>query len=262
MEISSLGFRTHLMVLSLGGSVVTDRGDYVVVRTPANPTYYWGNFLLFGGPGDVDERLAVFATEFPDAGHVAWGIDTLDGSAGDEEALKAAGFSIGRDTVMTATAVREPARPNHDVELRPMTGDDDWSQQVDLRQATFEDTDGGGAAYRVFLERLVASERTLTEQGDAVWFGAFDGGRLVSSLGLASDGGELARFQAVGTHPDSRGRGIASTLVHHASRYGFDTLGARTLVMVADPEYLAIRLYRAVGFADTETKVEFTRSPS
>jgi hypothetical protein len=26
---------------------IIDRGAYIVVRTPYNPTIYWGNFLLF-----------------------------------------------------------------------------------------------------------------------------------------------------------------------------------------------------------------------
>jgi hypothetical protein len=49
--------------------------------------------------------------------------------------------------------------------------------------------------------------------------------------------------------------------VHHVSRYGFDELGARTLVMVADPGYLAIRVYRSVGFSETETQLQAERSP-
>jgi 1-aminocyclopropane-1-carboxylate deaminase len=60
----------------------------------------------------------------------------------------------------------------------------------------------------------------------------------------------------VETHPDFRGRGLAGTLVHRVSGYGFDELGARTLVMVADPDYLAIRVYRSVGFADTEVQTQ------
>jgi predicted GNAT family acetyltransferase len=59
----------------------------------------------------------------------------------------------------------------------------------------------------------------------------------------------------VQTHPDDRGRGIASTLVHRASEYGLTELRAHTLVMVADPDYLAIRIYRALGFADTEVQL-------
>ncbi len=36
--------------------------------------------------------------------------------------------------------------------------------------------------------------------------------------------------------------------------YRTDLMGLR-LVMVADPEHPAIRIYRSLGFADTETQV-------
>jgi ribosomal protein S18 acetylase RimI-like enzyme len=258
VEIRSLGYRTDLMVLRLGGAVVTDRGDHVVVRSPHNPTFWWGNFVLFDQPGDVGERMKLFESEFPGAEHVAWGIDSVDGTAGDEPTLTEAGFSIGRDTVMTATEVDEPPRPNSGAGLRGLRTDADWEQQLELRIAT---SDLSGEDHRVFLTRKVAGERAMCERGDAVWFGAFEGDRLRSSLGLVHDGAGLARYQSVGTHPDSRGRGLASTLVHHAARHGFDMLGATILVMVADPEYSAIRIYRSLGFADTETQVQLTRAP-
>ena len=38
-------------------------------------------------------------------------------------------------------------------------------------------------------------------------------------------------------------------------------LGARTLVMVADPDYLAVRIYRSVGFVDGETQLQADRPP-
>jgi len=47
--------------------------------------------------------------------------------------------------------------------------------------------------------------------------------------------------------------------VHAASRYALDEMGAETLVMVADPDYVAIRIYRSVGFEDTETQLQASR---
>src|SRR5262245_53706707 len=56
MDIASLAFRTDLAMLEHSGSVVEDRGSHLVVRTPDNPTYWWGNFLLLAtAPEDVDE---------------------------------------------------------------------------------------------------------------------------------------------------------------------------------------------------------------
>jgi predicted GNAT family acetyltransferase len=80
-------------------------------------------------------------------------------------------------------------------------------------------------------------------------------------MGLVDAGDRLARFQSVETHPGHRGQGIAGTLVHRVAAYGFDEIGARTLVMVADPDYLAIRVYRSVGFADTETQTLLEQRP-
>jgi len=80
MQVSSLGFRTDLMIRRMAGSVVEDRGDWLVVRTLANPTFWWGNFLLFPTPpatGDIRRWITVFRTEFPDAVHRAFGSERV-----------------------------------------------------------------------------------------------------------------------------------------------------------------------------------------
>jgi predicted GNAT family acetyltransferase len=64
------------------------------------------------------------------------------------------------------------------------------------------------------------------------------------------------------THRDARRRGLAGTLVHNVSRFGLDVLGAHTLVIVDDPTYAAIRLYRSVGFADREWYLQAERAPA
>ncbi|MGC4941326.1 GNAT family N-acetyltransferase [Kribbella sp. DT2] len=262
MEITSLGYRTDLLLLALGGSEVTGAGDHVVVRTPANPTFWWGNFLLLPSAirtGEAARWLEVFGRTFPAAKHVAFGIDSVDGVAGAEDELTAAGFEVERSTVMTARSVVPPARPNTSSTYRFLSSDDDWEQLVGLALAAnpmdVEDYEG-------FVRRREAAHRAVVEAGHGQWFGAFDGGRLQASLGLLTDGSGVARFQDVQTHPDDRGQGIASTLVHTASAYGFEELKAETLVMVADPEYLAIRIYRALGFDGTETQVQVTKPPA
>ena len=87
MAIVSLGYRTDLMLLGLQGSVTEQRAGYQVIRTPANPTFHWGNFLLLDGPpapGTVSSWMDAFAREFPGAEHVAIGVDGTGGEAGDE----------------------------------------------------------------------------------------------------------------------------------------------------------------------------------
>ncbi|HET7513556.1 MAG TPA: GNAT family N-acetyltransferase [Gaiella sp.] len=258
-DIASLGFRTDLMVLGLGGSEIERHERHVVVRTPANPTFWWGNFVLFADPvgtGDVARRLEVFADAFPGARHVAWGIDTVDGTIGAEVELLEAGFEATRDTVLAATALRAPDRAV-EAALRPLSGDDDWRRLLELRIACLPDDEHYSEP---FVRAHVTGSRALCDRGLATWFGAFDRGTLRAALGIVTDGGGLARFQMVETHPDARRRGLARALLHRAGSAALDA-GAETLVIVADPAYHAIDLYRSVGFADRETKVELTRRP-
>jgi ribosomal protein S18 acetylase RimI-like enzyme len=264
MDIASLAFRTDLAMLEHSGSAVEDRGTHLVVRTPDNPTYWWGNFLLLGSaPRDGDEArawVATFEAEFPAARHRALGIDGTTGSEEDLGPFAELGMSTEWSSVMTATAssVHEPDRPNSDATYRPLTSDEDWAQQVALSMAG-EDPETHSEE---FVTRQAAAQRRLVDAGHGAWWGAFDGDRLLASMGLFTASPGLARFQNVKTHPDARGRGLAGTLVHRVSRYGFEELGAQTLVMVADPTYPAIRIYRSVGFTDTERQLQAERKPS
>ncbi len=264
MQIASLGFRTDIALLEHGGSQVEDRDDHLVVRTPHNPSFWWGNFLLLAGPpaaDDADRWLERFATAFPGAPHVALGVDGTSGQAGDLAGFTERGLTVEVSTVMTASTVHEPPRPNTRATYRRLVSDDDWAQSVELQLAC--DDDGlEGASHREFVVTRTATHRALAERGRGGWFGAFLEGRLVSQMGLLSASPGLARFQAVETHPAERGQGLAGTLVHHVSRVGFGELGARTLVMVADPGYLAIRVYRSVGFEGSEVQLGAARRPA
>lgn len=258
MHVDSLGFRTDLALAALAGSEVEDRGDHIVVRTPDNPDYYWGNFLLLPqapAAAELPGWEATFERTFPRCRHRAYGVATSAGGIDDLAGFAAAGLETEAATVMTATAVHEPERPNREATYRRLSTDADWAQQVDL---WLGDGEGHG---REFVVAKVAAERRMTETGTGAWWGAFVGDRLLSSMGLFAASPGLARFQQVQTHPEARGRGLAGTLVHRVSRYGFDELGATTLVMVADPGYLAIRIYRAVGFEGTETQLQAQRKP-
>jgi len=258
VRITSLGFRTDVALRVMEGAEVTDRGDYLVVRTPDNPDFWWGNFLLLArlpGPGQGREWLARFAAEFPAARHVALGVDTT----GDHETpaeFAAAGLQADRATVLTATQLRPSARPNAEAEVRPLEGDADWRQSVDLSVRCFDGGEPGN-----FMERRAAARRRVTQTGAGVWLGAFENGRLLAQLGLFDVGDGYARYQHVETDPAARRRGLAGTLVGTAGRYGRDVLGTSTFVIVADPAGVAIRVYRAYGFTALQSQLSFDRPP-
>ena len=95
MDIQGLGWRTDLALLEISGSVLEDRGDHVVVRTPDNPTFWWGNFLMLAGPpadaADARQWIGAFEAEFPVAQHRTFGIDGTGGSRGGRRVVRRAG---------------------------------------------------------------------------------------------------------------------------------------------------------------------------
>jgi GNAT superfamily N-acetyltransferase len=133
----------------------------------------------------------------------------------------------------------------------------DWAAAVDLHAQEHQSFDP--VEFRDFVQRRMTVRRQQQEAGLGGWFGAFVDGGMLSGLGLFTDGSALGRFQDVETLASARGLGLASTLVHHASMVGLLDLGVRDLVMVADPDYGAIRIYRSLGFADSEIQIGLAR---
>ncbi len=122
--------------------------------------------------------------------------------------------------------------------------------------------------YRVFAERQMARYAAMQRAGLGHWFGLVThvGGRavLAASCGLFRDPARhdgLGRFQYVSTHPDWRRRGLCTALVHAACRHGFEAMGLRTLVMVADPDDVAIGVYESLGFRRGVSTWQFERPP-
>ena len=249
------------MIRTLEGSNVDDRGDYLVIRTPSNPGYWWGNFLLLASPpqpGETASWLERFSAEFPQARHVALGIDVTEISAVIATEMASHGLRPEQTVVLTARDLHEPPHLNREAEVRALTGDEDWRQAAELRSVVNEGEPGSEPA---FLQARIRDERALTEAGCGTWFGAFLDGKLVAQLGLVGDGSGIARYQTVETRPQARRQGLAGTLVWHAGQQYLRDHPATTLVMLADPGDVAIRIYRSVGFADTEMQIGFARQP-
>jgi GNAT superfamily N-acetyltransferase len=261
MQVRSLLFRTDLMVRRLGGSEVSDLGDHIVIRTPINPWFHWGNYLLVGADhGNVQRWLDCFAQHFPDAGHRAIG---LDGLAPDDPSLdryRSAGVTVDSFTGLTMPADRMAGIDGEEVDgasIRPLRGDDDWRQLYE-HERVFRPEDRDRDTVPAFAAARVAEWRGITERGDGAWFGMFTGEDLVASLGIVSDGQGDARYQAVNTQSAFRRRGFARALVVAAGHHAIERYGASRLVIGADPEYHAITLYRRIGFVDTDHEIQLS----
>jgi GNAT superfamily N-acetyltransferase len=263
MDVRSLAYQTDIGIRRLAGAVVTDHDDHLVVETPTNPGFWWGNFILLTAPpaaGDGGRVRALFRSAFPTAAHIALGVDGTTGEAGDATVLAELGVEVETNHVLAAEALREPGPPAGGAVVRRLRDDDDWGQAVEVRLEVYEEADDD--EQRAFVERQLAESREICERGEGGWFGAFADGQLVSSLGLIRAVPDVGRYQTVETLDTYRRRGLAGRLLYEASRWGADALGVTRFVICADPEYHALRLYEALGFSVIEQQVQLQRAPA
>ncbi len=258
MQLRSLGYRTDLIFPAFEGQVI-DRGDYMLVRTPSNPTFYWGNFLLFSQPpgeGDFQRWSDLFVREIgapPQTEHQAFGWDSPEGTPGLVEPFLQSGFELSRDVVLAADSLRAPARPSPAAKIRALESDAEWLAAVDL-QVTCREPVHAEAGYREYRSRAMQRYRRMSAAGLGSWYGAFIEGQLVADLGIFHDR-ELGRYQSVETHPDFRRHGIAGAMIYEAGRQAIARQHLQTLVMVAEADSAPARLYGSLGFVLKEKTI-------
>ena len=264
----SLGWRSELIFPRFDAQVVV-RPDYLLIRTPQNPTFWWGNFLLFDRApreGDAAVWMTAFEREIahhqPESRHIAFGVDA-PGPIELPADFAALGLTPFQGAVLTLTPgqLKPPRKAIGETwRIRPLRLPDEGVQAAKLQVAA--DIDGhepGG--YLLFRERQMLRYGSFESAGLGHWFGVFappgSAGNdsleelLVADCGLFRDGfgpHALGPFQFVSTHPAWRRRGLCSALIHAVCRHGFEVMGLSSLVIIADPGYVAIHLYEALGF--------------
>jgi hypothetical protein len=103
------------------------RGGFVLVRSPSNPTHYWGNLLCFGRPpvaGDRARWEQFFDAEFtvePEARHRTFAWDRVDGAVGllDEE-FRGRGYELEQTGGLLASP--DTLRPHRRAQVRRSDG--------------------------------------------------------------------------------------------------------------------------------------------
>jgi ribosomal protein S18 acetylase RimI-like enzyme len=250
----SIAFATDLVARVAEGGTVEQADEHRIVRTPANPSFRWGNFVLADPGADLSdpERWAWrHRAAFPDLDFTAVGLDDA-GAHLDEEAWRSAGFEVERPIVLRAPARIVGAA---DAEVEEVVSDADWSdvEAIELELGT------GETDHAVFVRRRIDAERGAVQAGRAAWLGLRQDGRIVSALGVLPTPGGIARYQNVGTLAAYRRRGAAGRLVRAGADLAATRWGCTDLVIVADVDGPAIALYRRLGFRDAETQVQLTR---
>lgn len=265
MEITSKGLQSEFIFHGFG-AVMSDHGDCISVRTPKNPDYFFGNFLLFPAPpndGDLAHWISrfdeVFAS-YPAVRHHTF--QWLPASPPDLavlEGFKKAGFKVDETSVLATQTVSTDKPAPQGVEFRQIRTDAEWLAVIDAQtrdgfpQIPLDE-------YRRYKEAAFANYRAMSEQGLGDWWGAFKGEELVANLGLFFGEG-VGRFQSVETAPEHRRQGICRAMVDHVSNHGMAAHPGITLVMWADAHDVARGIYCSVGFKEIETLHAAVRAP-
>jgi ribosomal protein S18 acetylase RimI-like enzyme len=204
---------------------VLDRGEYTVIKTPTNPGYHWGNYIIFSQPpkkGDLEKWQAIYRSEFTYYDSIKHMTFTWNQNANiqpDFEPFLKAGFKLDLAKVLTAQVVSPPPKFNQTIEVRGVQSDDEWEQAIQLqiacRQPCFEK-----AGYETFKRRQFKNYQAMFKAGLGNWFGAFLDKKMVGDLGIFHQD-RIGRFQNVGTHPEYRRQGICGTLVYQAAQIAF-----------------------------------------
>jgi len=276
VQIRSLALETELALAAMRGRVV-DRGDYLVVETPDNPGFYDGNVLVLPAApqvGEVGYWSRKFADELgrnPAIKHVSLWWDGVHGDEGAAAELQAAGFVLMASQVMTAEpdpiAREAPATYASGAHVIRALSPDEVLATADIAYIIGDRHD---ESYRLFLDRRAAWHRNLVARGQARFWGAFDrasadspaplrfgADALVASLGLVWLD-RMARYQDVQTLPSHRRRGLAGALLQTSKREAFER-GAHRVVIIAEPDSDASRVYERGGFRTVERTVNARR---
>ncbi|MGO4257806.1 GNAT family N-acetyltransferase [Marmoricola sp. RAF53] len=247
-----LGWLTDLAVLRAAHAEIDERADHVVVRTPSNPSYYWGNFVLaLDAADDAEHWLAVFEEAHPDAVHRSIG---LVAEPVDPEGWAAFGFALEHDDVLSADRMPTERPLPAGYRVRELRTDADWAASTALRAAHYP-----GQAD--FERDSTAMRRAMVEEGSTAWFAAYaPDGTVAAELGIVDVGNGVARYQSVLTAAEHRRRGLTGHLLGVAARWAADR-GCPRLVIVADDGSDADRLYRSVGFRPSQPGWRVLRAP-
>ncbi len=189
-----LGWRTDLAMLRMSGAQVIGFEDHILVESPDNPGYHWGNCVLVTSgdlAGDPPRCLRTFEMYLPGADHVAIGLPSTPST----RAWRPFRVQIGSTESLIRREPLSPGALPPGYEVRQLLGDEDWERAVRADVAEHGDSPG----YEDFARRRIAAHRRLVDDGVGAFFGVFAGAELAADLGVVVCWQEVARYQNVRT---------------------------------------------------------------
>ena len=245
----NLGLATDLLLHAETG-IVELRDDYIVVRTPDAPEYFFGNMLFLPQrPAGIDlKRLehdfAQLVGTLPLIAHRTFTWPESAGRAPDLDAFIEQGYDETVYRVLAAHPDDVRAVATHPlVKVRAFATQQDWDAWSQMQLGAMPNpTDITSQRY---IAHQQSAYRSLIDRGLGNWWGAFIDGEQVGSLGLFFLDG-IGRFQSVVTEVAHRNRNVCKCLVSEVIK--LNAHRSNQFVMVADENYHAGVIYEAMGF--------------
>jgi GNAT superfamily N-acetyltransferase len=253
------GWATDLAILEQTGSSVEDRGDHLLIRTPDNPGFHWGNCLFVTDRDAVDEParwVETFQSALPEA---TWVAVALIRMPDDHIAWVRQGLELELDEVLTTGDLPQETPLPQGYTVRRLNGPD-WAQSLARSIAENGRThEQDPQSFERFTHAQVRARRALSERDAGASFGAFADETLIADLGIVRCG-TTARYQSVSTDQEHRRRGLASHLLGVAARWAADH-GCIRWVIVTEATNPAGRVYRSLGFEPDIGNAQAYRKP-
>ena len=242
----SSDWKTDLEILKLTGSEIIQNIDYLIIRTPTNPNYHWGNFLMVLDPNSVDSAtrwIGTFQNEFPYANWTSIGLPCMPRKI---DAWESNGINLEQLEIMTTQQLPIFSTLSDEYTSRIISGDD-W--ELLINKEIQENLDSGQFDHLVhekFVRDTNRSRKSLCDAGKASWFGVFHDDSLVANLGIVACD-NIGRYQSVETNQAHRRKGLASHLIRIAADWAREK-SCNEFVIITESTNNAGLLYKKVGF--------------
>lgn len=246
MRNISAGWETDLSILNLSGSIIQDFNSHLVIRSPDNPEFHWGNFILVKDSKTIENAtrwVEIFKENFPDATWTAIGLPKYPVST---KSWKDLALEIERLEVLKCDSMPKLANID-DAYTSRIFEREDWDRLYEYEIA--QNLDSGehdSSSFEKFIRNTISVRKNLCDQQKAAWFGAFHKEALVAMLGIVICG-EAARYQDVQTDKKHRRIGLASHLLGEAAKWSAE-MGSKSWVIVTESTNDAGRVYRRADF--------------
>lgn len=259
LQFTSKTLQSELAVLR-HSCEIKEKTEYFVVRSLRNPHFHWGNFLIFKQApqkNDLPKWEEYFCLEFPEFIHQHRAFTWIHGEELPAD-CKITEYLIEKTVCLTTKDVQPVKQIHPDITIRKVQTEQEWLE-LEQKQAERIKPEDRDPSFLSFNKQKFKDYKAIVDKDLGDWFIADLGGEWVGDLGLFHSEG-MACYQNVTTYPGFEGLGIAHALVYGSAQYAIAHYPVKELVIVAEENSRAQKIYQNLGFQVVERRTNLYRS--